>query len=226
MVLIDRSVTGGEKHYIGSSTSKLSTNFDYEADTNNRLNGYRKHIEKKSACFARFSATEIDKTEKKAEAAVERTEHSRTSKAVAKKHIISEDVLSFAENLFETENAFLADACKQRSTAQQNDENENEEEESTENVTEQVVVLRQRDESRVFKYTSDSEKKTRPKVTPHNLIQRIKNIGCQGTIGSIAQNMFDLFSIEIPIGLLDSVGIYTLFQKNRFRRNILVCQNQ
>ncbi|CAF1598991.1 unnamed protein product, partial [Didymodactylos carnosus] len=60
MILIDRSATGEEKHYIGSPTTVLSTSFDYEAETYNRLNGYRKHVEEKSACFARFSTTQID----------------------------------------------------------------------------------------------------------------------------------------------------------------------
>lgn len=223
MVLIDRSVTGGEKHYIGSTTSKLSTSFEYQADTYTRLNGYRKHIEGKSACFARFSTTNIDRTERRAIAPVERTELSRISKVVAKKHILSEEVLSYAEDLFETENAFLADACKERSTAQYNDENDDEENESTENVTEEVVILRQRDESHVFKYTPDSEKKTRPKITAQNLIQRIKAAGRHETIGAIAQNIFDIFSIEIPTMLLESVCLHTLFQKNNFHRLISVC---
>jgi hypothetical protein len=227
MVLIDVSITGGQKKIIGSSNTKLSTSYDYEAKTDNRFNGHRKHIEKQSACFARFATTTIDQTERRVAAAVQNTEFSRASKAVAKKHIIANEVLSYAENFFETENAFLADACKQRAAAQQNNENENEENEATENVTEQVVVLRQHDEtSKVFKYTPDSEKKTRPKVTPEILIEQVKKIGRRGTIGSIAQNIFDLFSIEISIELLNSVVFYTLSQKNRFRRNVFVSRNQ
>ncbi|CAF3989486.1 unnamed protein product [Adineta steineri] len=216
MALIDRSLTGGEKHYIGSSTTELSTSFDYEAQTYNRLNGDRKHVEKKSACFARFSTTQVDTTERKAHAPVQRNERSRASKAIAKKHVITEEVLSRAEEFFEAENAFLADACKQTAASHHNDEEVDEEKEAAENVSEEMVMLRQRDESQIIKYIPESEKKSRPKITPQNLIQRIRATGRFGTIGSAAQNIFDLFEIEISSLLLETVRFHILFQKNHF----------
>ncbi|CAF3189831.1 unnamed protein product [Rotaria sp. Silwood2] len=185
----------------------------------NRLNGYRKHEDGKSACFASFSTAAVDKSERRAQAPVERTEHTRASKAVAKKHVNTEEVLSRANQFFEAEQSFLADTSKQ--TANENAEDEDEETEANENVTEEMVMLRQRDESQVIKYTPDSEKKTRPKITAQNLIKRIRAIGRFGTMGTVSQNMFDLFSIEITVHLLETVRFHTMFQKNFFRHRVM-----
>lgn len=221
MVIIDRSVSGGrEKHYIGSSTTKLSISYDYEAGTYNRLNGYRKHVDRKSACFAKFSTTAVDRSERRAQAPVARTEHTRASKAVAKKHVIAEKVLSEANQFFEAEDVFLGDTSKQ--TTNDNAEDEDEETEASEAVTEEMVMLRQRDESKIVKYTPQSEKKMRSKITPQNLIKRIKTTGRFGMIGAVAQNLFDLFSIEISGHLLETVRFHTLFQKNFFRHRVTV----
>ena len=223
MVLIDRSVTGGAKFYIGSSTTRLSISYDYEAETYNRLNGYRKHIDERNACFARFSTKKINTAERRTTAAVIRTEHTRASKAVAKKHVITEEIFSRANQFFEAEDAFLADACKQTTVGRDNNAEDEENTEVTENVSEEVVVLRQRDESQLIKYTPESEKKMRPKITSHNLIKRIKTGTRSLTIGTVAQNIFDLFSIEIPIALLETVSLSILYQKNFFRRCVTVC---
>jgi hypothetical protein len=223
MVLIDRSVFGEPKYHIGSSTTELSISYDYEAETYNRLDGNRKHVDGKSACFARFSTTKIDTTERRAQAPVERTERSRFSKAVAKKSVLTEDVLSRATEFFEAEDAFLADACKQTANEHANDEDEDEGQEATENVSEEVVMLRQRDESQVTKYTPESEKRTRPKITAQALVQRIKAAGRFTTMGTAAQNMFDLFSIEISKSQLETIRFPTMFQKNRFYHSVMVC---
>lgn len=223
MVLIDRSISGGEKHYIGSSTTKLSISYDYETDTLNRLNGHRKHVEGKSACFARFSTKQINKTERSVEATATRTEHTRTSKAVAKKHVITEEIFSQANEFFEAQDLFLIGTCEQTTNARDNAEDEDEEAEATENVTEEVVVLRQRDESQVAKYTPESERKIRSKITPQNLIKQIKHTSHRGTIRAISQNIFDLFSIEVPIKLLETVSLHTIYQKNCFYRFATVC---
>ncbi|CAF4509702.1 unnamed protein product, partial [Didymodactylos carnosus] len=69
---------------------------------------------------------------------IQRTEHSRMSKAVAKKHVITEEVLSQAEGFFEAENAFLADACKQTAAVHTNDEEVDEEKETSETVSEEI----------------------------------------------------------------------------------------
>ena len=221
MVLIDRSVSGGEeKRYIGSSKTKLSISSDYEAQTYNRLNGYRKHVDGENVCFARFTTNEINKTERRAEIPLERTQHTRTSKAVAKKHVITEEILSRANQFFEADDVFLTDMCKQ--TMIESAEDEDEETEVSENVTEEMVMLRQRDESQVIRYTPENEKKTRPKVTGENLIKRIKATGRFGTIGAAFQNMIDLFSIEIPVKYLEAVRFRTIIQKNFFRHRVLV----
>ena len=107
-----------------------------------------------------------------------------------------------------------------------NEEDEDEENEATENATEEVMMLRQRDESQVIKYTPEAEKKTRPKLTPQNLIQRIKTVKLRGTIGSVAQNLFDLYTIEIPPSWLETVSMHTKFQENLFLRYVKVCPHE
>ena len=160
MALIDRSAQEASKHYEGSTDRKLTCSYIYKAECKSRLNGYRRYEEKENACFIKFGfAEEIDRSERRANKAEERSTRTSASEAVAKQSIVISSVLSETETMFGKQNAFLADACKATAETAVN-QDEEEEEEAAENVTEETVVLRQKDEvNKLAKYTPESEKK-------------------------------------------------------------------
>lgn len=162
MALIDRSASEASKHYEGSSDRKLSWNYVYKAESKSRLNGYRRYAEKESACFIKFAAGEtIDTSERRADKAQERTTRTSASEAVAKQSIVISQVLTETQGLFGKQNALLTDACKASAEVTINADEE-EEEQEVENVTEEVVILRQKEEvNQLVKYTPESEKKVR-----------------------------------------------------------------
>uniref|UniRef100_A0AC34F083 Uncharacterized protein n=1 Tax=Panagrolaimus sp. ES5 TaxID=591445 RepID=A0AC34F083_9BILA len=215
MALIDRSVSGGSKFIYGSNeTAELTMSYEYSDSTYNRCDGYRKHYEGKSACFASFAASDIDTTIKQAQAPVERTVRTNRSKAVAKQSIIAEEIMSNADELFANEEMFLSDACKEVSLTNAEAEEEEEAEEQ-ETVAEQVVILKERDDNeKIVRYTPGAEKKLRPKFTAISLVERIKASGRHASHGTCAQNIFDLFAIEISFKQLETIKFHTLFQKN------------
>jgi hypothetical protein len=163
MALIDRSAQEASKHYEGSSDRKLTWNYVYNAESKSRLNGYRRYETKENACFIKFGLGEtIDKSERQATEAQERTVRTSASEAVAKQSIIISNVLAQAETIFGKEDVFLDDACKAAAEEAVDEDEIEEEEEIAENVNEEVVVLRQKDENnKLTKYTPESEKKVK-----------------------------------------------------------------
>ena len=163
MVLIDRSAKEASKHYIGILDRKLSWNYNYKSEDKNRLDGYKRYSEKENACFRKFQYGEtIDRSEERASRAQAQTVRKTLSEAVAKQSIVLSKVLAETESLFEKQNAFLADACEASSKASlANDADEEEQEETNENVTEEVVILRQKEDTKslLLKYTSQSNQK-------------------------------------------------------------------
>jgi hypothetical protein len=153
MALIDRSAQEASKHYEGSSDRKLTWNYVYNAESKSRLNGYRRYETKENACFIKFGLGEtIDKSERQATEAQERTVRTSASEAVAKQSIIISNVLAQAETIFGKEDVFLDDACK-AAAEEAVDEDE---------IDEEVVVLRQKDENnKLTKYTPESEKRVK-----------------------------------------------------------------
>ena len=158
MALIDRSASEASKHFEGSSNRKLSWNYVYKEEYKSHQNRYRRCVEKESACFIKFGASEtIDTSEWRVNKAQERTTRTSASEAVAKQSIFISQVLTETGALFWKQNALLTDVCKAIA-----DVTINTEEEEVENVTEEVVVLRQREEvNQLVKYTPESEKKVR-----------------------------------------------------------------
>ncbi|CAF1656872.1 unnamed protein product, partial [Adineta ricciae] len=223
MGLIDRSAKEASKHYEGSSERKLNWDYFYKAEFKSRLNGYRRYKEKESACFIKFGDGEtIDQTQRCAEQAERReTAQSSTSKAVAKQSIIISKVLSEAQTVFGKQNAFLVSACETTKHAAIGEDEEEEEEETAENVAEEVVILRQKEEtSKLSKYTPDSEKKKRPAYTPETYVDYVKSVGRRTTVNNCAQILFDLFSVEFPPVLLETIALNTLFHQMRYRQQM------
>ena len=76
---------------------------------------------------------------------------------MAKQSIVISQVLTETGALFGKQNALLTDACKATADVTINTEGE-----EVEKVTEEVVVLRQKEEvNQLVKYTPESEKKVR-----------------------------------------------------------------
>lgn len=160
MALIDRSAQEASKHYEGNEDRKLNWSYIYKAEYKSRLNGYRRYVEKENACFIKFGlGEEIDRSEQRANKAQKRTTRTTASEAVAKQSIVISNILSETEKIFGKESAFLSDACQATAEATFDSE-EAEEEEAAENVTEEIVILRQKDDvNKLVKYTPESEKK-------------------------------------------------------------------
>lgn len=162
MALIDRSASEASKFYEGSSDRKLSWRYVYKAETKSRLNGYKRYVEKENACFIRFEDGEkIDTTQRRASKAQQRTTRKATSEAMAKQSIVISTVLAETSTIFGKESAFLAKASEITTKAAiSEEENEAEAEETSENITEEVVILRQKDDNnKLAKYTPESEKR-------------------------------------------------------------------
>jgi hypothetical protein len=139
MVLIDRSAKEPSKHYIGSHDRKLNESYVYKAEKYSRLDGVRRYVEKENACFIKFenSETSLDTRRCAAEAKLNTTRKT-SNEAIAKESIVVSNVLSEAKSIFGKHNALHQD----KSRSKYDDEAE-EEEEATENVAEEVTVIRQ-----------------------------------------------------------------------------------
>lgn len=161
MVLIDRSAKEASKFYQGDSQRKLDWNYVYKAQKYSRLNGYKRYEEKENACFILFKDGEtINMSQTRAQETRASSVRKASSEAVAKQSIVLGKVMNEVESLFGKESAFLTDACEESARAAELAEDVDEEAEATENVTEEVVVLRQKEEqSKLSKYTPESEKR-------------------------------------------------------------------
>jgi hypothetical protein len=133
----------------------------YKAEDKSRLDGYKRFYEKDNACFIKFQYGEtINTSERRAAKAQEKTVRKTSAEAVAKQSISIGKVLDEAQSLFGKQNAFLADACKESEKASLSENVEEEEEETDENVTEEIVVLRSKeDTNKLLMYTPESDKK-------------------------------------------------------------------
>ena len=160
MALIDRSAQEASKNYEGDPDRKLTWNYVYKAECKSRLDGYKRYVDKENACFIKFGQGQtIDTSERRANKAEKQTVRKSASEAVAKQSIVISNVLAESETIFGKQSAFLADACKATAEAAVN-KDEVDEEEAAENVTEEVVILRQKDTVvKLTKYTPESEKK-------------------------------------------------------------------
>lgn len=175
MVLIDRSAKEPSKHYEGSSDKKLDWNYVYKADYKSRLDGLKRYHEKDNACFIKFQYGETIKTSKmRAAKAQERKVRKTSSEAVAKQSISIGKVLNEAQSLFGKQNAFLADACKESAKASLSEEIE-EDEEIEENVSEEVVLLREKeDKNKSTMQTYECDKKVKQKNISSSLVLLIQ----------------------------------------------------
>ena len=173
MALIDRSAQEPSKHYEGSVEKKLDWNFIYKAEYKSRLDGFKRYSEKDNACFIKFKYGEtIDTVEKRASKAQAQTVRQTSSEAVTKQSIVVSKILEETETLFGKQSSFLADACKASATkASIGEDAAEDEEEANENVTEEVVILRQKEETKDFpKYASENDKKVKKNLKKLKLI--------------------------------------------------------
>lgn len=164
MALIDKSAKEASKFYEGDSNRKLDWSYVYKAQTYSRLDGYKRFVEKESACFILFKDGEtINMSQTRAQETREQCVRKTSGEAMAKQSIVLGKVMSEAESIFGKESAFLADACEESTNAAELAVDLDEETEATENVTEEVVVLRQKEEqpNKMLKYTPESEKKVK-----------------------------------------------------------------
>ncbi|UJR11290.1 hypothetical protein I4U23_015471 [Adineta vaga] len=201
MALIDRSAQEASKHYEGSANKKLTSKYVYKAELKSRLNGYRRFVEKEDACFIKFQDGEtINTGERRVTEAQKRTSRTSASEAVAKQSVITTKILGEAETIFGKQSTFLADACKATATKASVDADDSEEEEETsENTTEEVQ---------------------RPVHTPESYVKYIQSLGRRTTVNNCAQLLFDLFTIEFPPALLESISLHTLFHQMRHREQM------
>ncbi|CAF1664350.1 unnamed protein product [Rotaria magnacalcarata] len=222
MALIDRSSQEASKHYEGNADRKLAWSYVYKAEYKSRLNGYQRYVEKENACFIKFQDGEtIDNTERRASKAQEQTTRKAASEAIAKQSIVISKVLNEAEAVFGKQSAFLADACEATTKAAVDGDDGEEEEETAENVTEEVVILRQKENTnKLSKYTPESEKKQRPVYTQDTYVTYVKSVGRRTTVNNCAQILFDLFNIEFTPTLLESISLHTLFHQIRYRQQM------
>jgi hypothetical protein len=163
MALIDRSAQEASKHYEGNTDRKLTRSYVYKAEYKSRLDGYQRYEANENACFIKFDqGATVDTSTRRATKAEERTVRTSASEAVAKQSIIVSNVLAKAATIFGKEQAFLADACQATAAAAVDEDEAEDDEEEAENVSEEVVVLRQKeDANKLTKYTPESEKKVK-----------------------------------------------------------------
>uniref|UniRef100_A0A914Y194 Uncharacterized protein n=1 Tax=Panagrolaimus superbus TaxID=310955 RepID=A0A914Y194_9BILA len=222
LALIDRSQgKNSSKFYEGDSDHKLSWDYVYEAETKSRLNGYRRYIEKKSACFIKFGSGERTNTmERETEKATETTSYRTShSKAVAKASILIDELITESTEIFGQENAFLDDACKDATEKFEDEDEAEETEEAEETVNEEVVILRQKENiQKLSKFITNNDKGKRTKFEPEEFVTHIlKDFGRGTECGKVAQFMFDLFTIELNPEQMKAITLQILFQRYRFR---------
>ncbi|PAV90985.1 hypothetical protein WR25_21480, partial [Diploscapter pachys] len=209
LAIIDSS--GGEKLPIGDEQHTLKLDwFNCHGDMR-RFFGYKKHCKNKSHPFIKF---ELDKEPSRTyiENTVTQRQMDQCSKAVAQNEIITDEIMQRSRENFEGESTFVENVSLKLS-----DEIEEEAEEGTEEeCTEQVVVLRQADGATINQYTSESLKKAKIPPTASQIVAAVKKDGRFGSITATAQNLFDLFTVEMDWQSLRSIRFQTLFQKNHF----------
>ncbi|CAF0892686.1 unnamed protein product [Adineta ricciae] len=142
MALVDRSTISAGKKYIGTD-GNMSIEIQYRmTQDDSRTDGHEKWVNKRSSYYVHFALKEIPEgavmqTEIEQRSDVNRQMH---SKAMCKASIIVSDVINEFAELFQQDDAVLAEACRAQEKADAEEHAEDEEQEQ-QSVAEEVSVL-------------------------------------------------------------------------------------
>ncbi|CAJ0956669.1 unnamed protein product, partial [Mesorhabditis belari] len=210
LAIIDRSRIINGYHEIGDYSCSLKME-EYNCcdGEKRRFFGYKRHKLQEDYPFIEFVvgntivAPVIEET-------LSRTQKSQFSKAVAQNAILTEDIVQKAREHFDGEATFVetgANAFDQRDDEQGKNKEE-----------EQMLTLRQPNETTVSEYIVKGSKQRKAPINSQSLVKTIKAAGKKVTVKASAENLFNLFDVEIEWKLLKTIRFPSVFQQDCFLR--------
>uniref|UniRef100_A0A914PRD3 Uncharacterized protein n=1 Tax=Panagrolaimus davidi TaxID=227884 RepID=A0A914PRD3_9BILA len=203
IAMIDRSTTGGCKHYFGNNDNvRLERKYFLGDDSYRRFDGYKRHAKNDADCFMRLYSSELGTSSQRSETRQRQTQENQKNMSEAKKTIVLEEVQARAEALFEEENCEMTCVVETKVNQKEEEEVEQEEEET---VEEEITIIRDHDDSdQSFMLNRNQQ------LTGEEYCIQVKVGGLKKTPGQVTQILIDLFTFELNQKQLDDLDSFFL----------------